>query len=132
MAEFHFDFDAVKGLEYDQAFTALFLQLEGWVNSNQPKSLIFGGSAAAAPADPAAPPAPKKITNLDTTTITPKTITMKSFVIRDNAAGDRKMLIGKAMDDTEIDDLILPGYDQEPYGPVVTGEAGRYNLKRTK
>ena len=153
--EFHFDYDAIEGMEVTEAMVALFGQLEAHYNKHiKPAPVLFGGKALPAPVfsrqvdavstkttepakiDPdaivaAAQPAPAP-GPVDTETITPKTVSMKSFSIKDGKdlglkEGDT-ILKGITDRGTEVFDKLLPGYDQLPYGPVVQGESGRYNL----
>lgn len=127
MAEFHFNFDAVAGMDYETGLRTLLGQFEDHYNSTQAVPFVFGASKpaalTAAPPKPAEPPKVKP----DFETITPKTIALKSFNIK--AEGNRKRLVGVTVSGEGVNDLILPGYDEEPYGAVLTGEAGRYNLK---
>lgn len=132
---FRFDMEAVKGLPFDEGAVALFRQLEDHYNRYiQPKPFIFGEG----PVTPTFPPetggpAPAKKVEPevvpDLETITPKTIPMKSFVIKEDKANDVVTLQGVAMDGKAITDTLKKGYDTMPYGPVVSGRAGRYNLK---
>jgi hypothetical protein len=142
--EFHFDFSAVTGLEYTEAFEALFKQMEDHYNANfQAPKLLFGGSRASdtrpqremIDPDKISPPVVKEPNGpVDTDKITPQTVNMKTFSIKDGKElglkeGDT-ILKGITEKGVEVFDKLLPGYDQQPYGPVVQGESGRYNLKR--
>jgi hypothetical protein len=151
--EFHFDYDKVEGMDITEAMQTLFGQMEAHYNKHiKPAPILFGGKTLSAPQirmestppgpnplpdmidpDKIAPPAPAKPAGpVDTETITPKTINMKSFAIKDGKelglkAGD-SILKGITDKGAEVFDKLLPGYDQQPYGPVVAGESGRYNL----
>lgn len=152
--EFKFDFDKVADMDVTEAIVALFGQLEAHYNKHiKPAPILFGGKTLSAPvfpqrvdavstkttetpmidpdaivaARPAPPPGP-----VDTDTVTPKTINMKSFAIKDGKElglkeGD-SILKGITEKGAEVFDKLQPGYDQPPYGPVVQGESGRYNL----
>lgn len=128
MAEFHFNFDAVQGMDYETGLKTLLTQFEDHYNSTQAAPFVFGASkpAAALTAEPTKPTAPPRV-KPDFETITPKTIALKSFSIK--AEGARKRLVGVTVAGEGVNDLILPGYDDEPYGAVLSGETGRYNLK---
>ena len=150
--EFHFDYSAVEGKDLTEAVEALFGQLEAHYNRHiKPAPILFGGKSITAPVfkqefpstpkqaemvDPdkiAAKPAPAQPAGpVDTETVTPKTVNMKSFAIKDGKElglkeGDA-MLKGITDKGVEVFDKLLPGYDQPPYGPIVQGESGRYNL----
>lgn len=150
--EFFFDFDAIKGLSYEDGFKALFFQLQGHYNEyiNKKPTFVFGvdpGQPGAdrtvvTPAetskdDPTAVPInepnqggrkkPQEF-KADTETITPKTVPMQEVLLTRTDSG--VMLTGKADDGTDISDTLLPGYEKAPYGPVVSGRRGRYNLKQ--
>lgn len=128
MNEFHFDFNAVQGMDYETGLKTLLSQFEDHYNSTQSAPFVFGASKPAAPlvAEPSKPAIPPKV-KPDFETITPKTIALKSFNIK--AEGERKRLVGVTLTGEGVNDLILPGYDDEPYGAVLSGENGRYNLK---
>lgn len=153
--EFVFDFDAIKGLNYEDGFMALFFQMQHHYNTyiNRKPTFVFGADPAEPGADrtvitpPQASSEPTDSTpkveanepsqggrmkpqtfKADTDTVTPKTIPLASA---DLTAGDGGVVLtGKADDGTEISDILLPGYDKPPYGPVVSGRRGRYNLKK--
>lgn len=139
--EFKFDFEAIEGMELTDGMAALFGQLEAHYNKHiKPAPILFGGKRISAPqftqefpttpAEAKAADKPKPTPKgMDLETITPTTVSMKTFVIRDSAAGDRKMIVGTDEKGSPVNDLLLYGYDEEPYGPVVSGESGRYNLK---
>lgn len=132
---FHFDMEAVKGLPFDEGAVALFRQLEDHYNRYiQPKPFIFGEGPANEIVLPDGSKAisipskkPEQEVVPDTETITPKTIPMRSFVIKEDKGV--VTLQGVAMDGKAITDTLKKGYDVMPYGPVVSGHAGRYNLK---
>lgn len=144
--QFAFDFDVLKGLTYEEGFRALFAQLETHYNTyiNKKPTFVFGVDPATPGADFSAPPIPArgdvvqaentprdgthKVAKADTETITPKTIPMKFATLQSTADG--VILAGTADDGTEISDILIPGYETPPYGPVVSGRRGRYNLKR--
>jgi hypothetical protein len=145
---FHFDFDKIKGLSYEEGFKALFGQLEEHYNTyiNKKPTFVFGADPAMPGGDTTvttAPPTPadaaaeagntpregnrKEAPRADHDTITPKTIPMKSFQLD---PGDNGILLtGFADDGTEVKDILLAGYETLPIGPVVSGRRGRYNLK---
>jgi hypothetical protein len=151
--EFVFDFDKIKGLSYEDGFMALFFQLQHHYNTyiNKKPTFVFGADPADAPfkqefpntvaeakaADPQQVPIvepnqggrrkPQEF-KADTDTVTPKTIPMQGVTLTKSESG--VILSGKADDGTEIEDILLPGYDKPPYGPVVSGRRGRYNLKK--
>jgi len=156
--DFHFDFTKVSGLELAAGAEVLFKQMEDHYNKYiKPAPVLFGEATFPAPSaenrqlvdavskTTIEPPKPnpdavvatsEPAGPVDTETITPKTITMKSFAIKD--AGEYGIKTGGAMikgiteKGVEVFDKLLPGYDQMPYGPVVQGESGRYNLKASK
>lgn len=151
MSDFHFDFLAVEGMDYETGLMTLLRQFEDHYNTNFKSKLTFGAvgsradkghsdaptvstddrkptnQVAPVPVTPTKPAGP-----VDTETVTPKTMNMKSFAIKDGKElglkeGDT-ILKGITDKGTEVFDKLLPGYDQQPYGPVVAGESGRYNL----
>lgn len=133
--EFKFDFEAVNGMAFEEGAVVLFGQLEAHYNEfvNQPpRPLIFG--ARTEPATEAAAPKPderiKSPVVVDKDTITPKTVTMKKFEIKPTDEG--AILLGEDINGNKISDQLLSGYDELPYGPVVGGVNGRYNLKASK
>jgi hypothetical protein len=151
--EFVFDFDKIKGLSYEDGFMALFFQLQHHYNTyiNKKPTFVFGADPAEPGADrtvitpPVTNDAPKgnevpivepnqggrrkpQEFKADTDTVTPKTIPMQGVTLTKSEGG--VILSGKADDGTEIEDILLPGYDKPPYGPVVSGRRGRYNLKK--
>lgn len=148
--EFFFDFDAIKGLSYEDGFKALFFQLQGHYNEyiNRKPTFVFGADPAAPGADITivVPPADKadptavpvtepnqngrmkpKVFKADTETITPKTIGMQEAMLTKTENG--VVLTGTDDAGNKIEDILLPGYDKAPYGPVVSGRRGRYNFK---
>lgn len=156
--EFHFDYEKVEGLDITEAMQTLFGQMEAHYNEHiKPAPILFGGvKLSASPTkvnpyrgadavskttveppmiDPDAIVAPKPAAEpgpVDTETVTPKTLNMKSFAIKDGKElglkeGDT-ILKGITEKGVEVFDKLLPGYDQQPYGPIVSGESGRYNL----
>lgn len=129
---FAFDFTSLAGLPFEDAIQSAFRQMEDHYNKYIiPAPIIFGGQKLTAPElgiistpPPApAPPPQEPVYKPDTETVTPKTIPLKVYQI------DNRLLTGIAVDGREIKDTILKGYDVEPYGPVISGEHGRYNLK---
>lgn len=134
--KFKFDFKAVEGKPYNEAFKQLFIQLQGHYNKFiQPPPLIFSvkqtiepilvPDTPAAPAQKEAPFEPEVSVNLEA--ITPKTRAMKSFVIKE--LDGHAIIEGVDIDGQPVSDQLLKGYDKPPYGPVVGGRVGRYNLK---
>lgn len=160
--EFHFDFSKVSGLELAAGAEVLFKQMEDHYNKHiKPAPVLFGEATFPAPVFRApvdavskteVGPAPKRpmvdpdkivaqaaiphTGPIDTETVDEKTIQMRSFSIKDAADLGIKsggaMLKGVTDKGVEVFDKLLPGYDEQPYGPVVQGESGRYNLKASK
>lgn len=156
--EFHFDFSAVSGKPFEDGAIILFQQLEAHYNEHiRPAPILFGGQQLEAPTarkqvdavskveipkptiDPDAIVAQAAIPHsgpIDTESVDPKTIQMRSFSIKDASDFGIKsggaMLKGITDKGVEVFDKLLPGYDEQPYGPVVQGESGRYNLKASK
>lgn len=141
--EFKFDFEAVEGMELAEGMVALYVQLQAHYNKHiKPAPILLGGKRFSAPAGPdtevvavteSSDPVKKSpVKGIDVETITPDTKQLADFSIRDSAMGDRKMIVGKDVAGNVINDILLPGYDVEPLGPVVSGEQGRYNLKISK
>lgn len=135
--KFKFDFKAVEGKPYDQAFRELFIQLQGHYNKFiQPPPLIFSAKQVPTiefthPDAPGAPPQKEKPfepeVNIDVETITPKTRAMRTFAISE--VNGHAIIEGVDSEGNPVSDQLLKGYDKTPYGPVVSGRVGRYNLK---
>lgn len=144
---FKFDFDAVKGLTYEEGFELLFKQMEAHYNEhvNRKPTFVFGVDPATpgadrtvitpssapnqnVPAENTRPDGNHRPQRADTDTITPKTIPMTDVRLVKTAEG--VALHGKAADGSEVSDMLIKGYDVPPYGPVVSGRRGRYNLQK--
>lgn len=131
MSDFHFDFDAIKGLTYEDGFKALLLQLEDHYNKNinVKPAFVFG-------ADPAQPGADRsvetEVTAVPSGLVSPDD---KKFIrvapdweVKDATTLGLKegnVLTGVSVDGVEIFDYVK-NYKE---GDVIAdGESAKYDL----
>lgn len=136
MPAFKFDFDAIKGLTYEEGFVTLFQQLEDHYNANVnvKPSFVFG-------ADPAQPGADRSISAthddpLPSTTKKPYSADLirvkDDYEIKqgkDLGLKDGFVLTGVSSEDVEIFDF-LKNYTEGD--TVVEGESGKYDLGKAR
>lgn len=134
--EFHFDFSAVRGMRFEEAAEALFLQMETHYNEHiKPAPILFGG------VDLARPGADRSVHQvIDVELTKPAPVIPSGDLIRvkedyeikqgaDLGLKDGYILTGVNDKDVEIFDYLK---NYTPGDTVVEGESGKYDLGTSK
>ena len=129
MSKFEFDYDAIKGLTYEEGFKALFQQMEDHYNTevNVKPDFVFGGL----PPKQAVQPVSRTIKLVDATIPTDD----KKFIrvapdweVKDATTMGLKegnVLTGVSVDGVEIFDYVK---NYKPGDVIADGESAKYDL----